>query len=89
MRDKNKTGITWGLFFAVLHAVWALMVAVIPNALQSSLDWIFKVHFLERIWILTPFNFVDAILLVIVTFVFGYVFGWIFAWADNLHHKKK
>ena len=89
MLDKNKTGISVGLFFAVIHAVWALMVAIIPSVLQSFLDWIFNIHFLEPIWILTTFDFVDAILLVIVTFVIGYVLGWVFGWAHNFHHKKK
>lgn len=87
--DKNRAGLSVGIFMAIVHAIWALMVAIMPNALQSSLNWIFNVHFLEPIWILTQFNFLDSILLVIATFVIGYVFGWLFALAHNLHHKKK
>jgi hypothetical protein len=89
MLDRNKFGLTVGLFMAVIHAVWALTVAIIPGALQSFLDWIFNVHFLQPIWILTTFNFGKAILLVIITFVIGYILGWIFAWLHNFHHKKK
>ena len=88
MIDKNKTGLTLGLFLAVVHAVWALAVAVIPGPLQASLDWIFNIHFLEPIWKLTAFNLINAIFLVIITFVIGYIFGWVFAWLHNLHHKK-
>ena len=86
--NKNNTGITVALFFAIVHAAWALLVAVVPSMLQSSLDFIFNVHFLQPIWILTSFNIVYAIELVVITFVLGYIFGWVFAWAHNLHHKK-
>ena len=88
MIDKNKVGLTLGLFFAIVHAVWALSVAVIPNILQSKLDWIFNLHFIEPVWKLTAFNFVNAIILVVVTFIVGYILGWVFAWAHNLFHKK-
>jgi len=89
MLDKNKIGLALGLFLAVVHAVWALMVAIIPGPLQSSLNWIFVLHSLEPIWILTPFNFLNAILLVIVTFILGYIFGWVFAWVHKVVHKGK
>ena len=89
MLDKNKTGVSLGLFLALIHAVWALCVAIIPGTLQTFIDWIFKLHSIEPVWVLTSFNLLNAILLVIVTFVIGYVFGWVFAWAHNLLHKKK
>ncbi|MBS3088521.1 hypothetical protein J4402_01955 [Candidatus Pacearchaeota archaeon] len=88
MIDKNKCGLALGLFFAIVHAVWALAVAIIPGSLQSFLDWIFALHFVAPVWSLTAFNFVNAILLVIVTFITGYILGWVFAWAHNLCHKK-
>jgi len=89
MLDKYKVGLSVGLFFAVVHAGWALLVAIIPGVLQNFLDWVFNLHFLEPVWVLTTFNFLNAILLVIVTFVIGYIFGWVFTWAHNLYHKKK
>lgn len=88
MLDKNKVGLIVGLFLAAMHAAWALAVAIIPNALQSFLDWIFNIHFLQPIWKLTAFNFVDAIFLVIVTFIAGYISGWVFAWVYNSMYKK-
>lgn len=88
MLDKNKTGLILGVFFAIVHAVWALAVAAIPVTLQNFLDWIFKVHFLQSVWILTSFNFLDAVMLVVITFVCGFVFGWVFAWVWNMIHKK-
>jgi hypothetical protein len=89
MLDKHKLGLSVGLFFAVVHAAWALLVLVIPKILQNFLDWIFNIHFLEPIWRLTSFNLINAIFLIIITFIIGYIFGWVFAWAHNIHHKKK
>ncbi len=88
MLDKNKIGLSVGLFLAMVHAVWALAVAIIPGALQSFLDWIFDIHFLEPIWKLTTFNLINAIFLVIITFIIGYILGWVFVWVHNLYHKK-
>jgi hypothetical protein len=86
--NKNKLGLIFGIFFAIVHAVWALLVAIIPSSLQKSLDFIFNVHFIEPVWILKTFNLVDALLLVIVTFVIGYVLGWVLAWVWNKIMKK-
>lgn len=89
MIDKNKYGIIFGCFIAIIHAVWALMVAIIPGGLQSYLNWILRLHFLKPFYILTAFNITDAILLVIITFVCGYIFGWVFAAVRNMVEKKK
>jgi hypothetical protein len=89
MLNKNKVGLVVGLFLAAMHAVWALAVAIFPNALQSFLDWIFSIHFLVPIWKLTAFNFIDATLLVMMTFIAGYIIGFGFACVHNTIHKKK
>lgn len=89
MLDKNKVGLSLGIFLAIVHAFWALMVAVMPGTLQSFLDWVFLLHSIVPVWVLTPFSFVNSILLVIVTFVLGYIFGWVFAWAHKMVHGKK
>jgi len=86
--NKNKIGLMVGAFLAIAHAVWALIVAVIPGALQSFLDWVFNIHFLEPVWVLTTFDLLNAIFLVALTFVCGYICGWVFAWIHNLVDKK-
>ena len=86
--NKNKIGLMVGAFFAIAHAVWALIVAVTPGTLQKFIDWVFDVHFLEPVWVLTTFNLLNAIFLVILTFVCGYIFGWVFAWIHNCVDKK-
>ncbi len=77
--NKNKIGLVVGLFLAAIHALWAIAVAIIPSALQKSLDWIFAVHFLNSVFIISAFNFIDAVYLVIMSFIAGYICGWIFA----------
>jgi len=86
--NNSKTGLVLGLFFAIVHAVWALLVLIIPANLQNFIDWAFKLHFLEPIYTITSFNLVNAVLLLIVTFVCGYVLGWVFAAVWNKLVKK-
>jgi hypothetical protein len=87
--NKNQIGLIVGLFLAIVHAVWAVFVAITPGALQKFLDWIFGIHFLEPVWVLTAFNLVNAVLLVGVTFVCGFILGWVFAAIHNWLAKKK
>ena len=85
--DKKKTGMIVGAFFAIMHALWALFVAVTPALLQQFLDWMFDLHFLKPVWVLTSFDLVSAILLVALTFAAGYFFGWMFAAIWNWFKK--
>jgi len=87
MLNKNKTGLIIGIFFAIVHAIWAFFVAAIPNQLQSFLDWVFVLHSLQPYWTITAFNFLNALFLVVVTFAFGYLFGFLFAAIWNLIRK--
>jgi uncharacterized membrane protein len=45
-------------------------------------------HALQPYGILTSFNFMNLILLLIMTFIIGYILGWIFAIVANYIHKK-
>lgn len=87
MFNKNKIGLIVGLFFAVVHAIWAFFVAVMPSSLQSFLNWVFVLHSLHPYWIITAFNFLNALFLLVVTFIFGYLFGYLFAGIWNWMHK--
>jgi len=89
MLDKNKIGLSLGLVISGIHALWALAVAVVPAGLQSVLDFIFRMHFIEPIYKLTAFNIVNALMLIVMTFCVGYVVGWAFAYVHILVHKKK
>ncbi len=85
----NKPALVGGSVLAIVHAVWALTVALIPNAFQSFLNWIFGIHFLVPIYTLTAFDFVKAIELTAITFVCGYVITWlgVVLWKHMNRHK--
>jgi len=86
--DKNRTGLTLGIFFMLLHSLWVFMIAISSQFLQGMLDWIFNVHFLRPVLTVTQFNLGNAFLLVILTFACGYAIGWAFAAIWNFLGKK-
>ena len=85
---RHRTGMTFGIFFACLHALWAIALKISPDGFQSFLDWMFGVHFLKPIYVLTPYNTVKAVALIIITFASGYVLGWSFALLWNLYGRR-
>ncbi len=90
--NRNKTGLIVGFFLAAVHVIWALLVAIIPGKLQNFLDWVFELHSLQPYWVITAFNFLNALFLVVVTFVFGYLYGYLFAliwnWISRTRRRK-
>jgi hypothetical protein len=81
----NKAGLVLGGVLAIWHAVWSLMVAV--GLAKPFLDWVLKLHFLNFQYSISPFSLAKAVLLVIVTGIFGYLFGLVVAWLWNLLHR--
>ena len=77
--DRNKLGLTLGIFGAVLHAVWSLLVAIAPSGVQGFFDWLMALHSLSVPIMVMPFRLVNSVLLIIVVFVIWYVLGWVFA----------
>lgn len=86
--NANKLGLIVGFFLALVHFVWALAVAITPGALQKFLDRVFNLHFIEPIYKLTAFNIMNAVWLIILTFVIGYIVGYVFAWVHNCVGKN-
>jgi hypothetical protein len=86
---KLRTGLATGIFFAIVHAIWAIAILILPTLTQKMLDWIFIIHFLEPIYKITSVSFLQGLLLIIMTFVVGFVIGWVFAAVYNLVTKKK
>jgi hypothetical protein len=67
----NKPALVVGLFVAILHALWALIVAVGMG--QAKLDWIFLLHFIDNSYTVIPFNLLNAVLLIGLSFVGSYL----------------
>ena len=86
--SKNKAGLVFGLFIGLFHLVWSVFVALIPDQVQAFINWVLKIHHVSLPYtIVTPFVLMNAVILVIYTFVVGYILGWVFAWISNMVHK--
>ena len=72
----HKISVAVGLFFASLHLIWALMVAL--GLGQAHLNWIFPMHFIDNLYTVMEFNLTTALFLVVVVFVSGYLVTWFF-----------
>ncbi len=86
--DGKKTGLVLGCFFALIHLVWTIFVAITPSGVQKFMDWMLGLHRISVPVTIMPFHLMSAILLVVMTFVFGYIFGYVFATLWN-HFVKK
>lgn len=83
---KYKVGLIVGVLAAFCHLVWS--VFVVTGAAQPIIDWILKMHFLNNPFLIQPFDWLTAAMLVVFTFVVGFVFGWVLAFLCNWLCKK-
>lgn len=83
----GKTALVFGFFVALMHAVWMLLIFL--GVAQFYLNWIFGLHLLSNPYLVLPFNFGTALMLVVFTFVVGYIMGWVFAFIWNRLHKGR
>jgi len=83
----HKPALVVGLFVAAIHAIWVICVAL--GVGQIYLDWIFPLHLIANPYTVLGFNFLNALLLIIVAFVCGYVVTWLFVWLWNIVKIKK
>jgi hypothetical protein len=86
MISKVKTGLSLGIFIAVLHLIWAIAIAI--GIAQPVIAWILSMHMLQNYLIVTSFSIVHTLILVVMTFISGFIFGWLFALFWNMFHKE-
>jgi hypothetical protein len=84
--NANKLGLTLGIFLAILHIVWIILVAL--GVGKVILDWCLPLHFVGAMFSVASFSLWIALLLIIVSFISGYVCGFILAYIWNLLQKK-
>jgi len=84
--DKNHLGLVLGIFFALLHLIWVLLVLL--GVGQAYIDWILPLHFIRLLVTISSFSIVSAVLLLVMAFIGGYVCGWLFAAVWNWVGKK-
>lgn len=79
----HTVGLAVGTTAAIVHAVLALIVALMPQAAQALIEGNIALHFLSVPVQVLPFTVGGAVMLVIVAFIVGYIVGSVFARVYN------
>jgi hypothetical protein len=85
MINQKKFSLTIGLFAAVMHAIWAVVVAL--GFGQWWIDFATSMHFMSSQTIVMAFDLGRAIGLVVLAFIMGYIVSSIFAKIWNKFHN--
>ena len=72
--DPVRTGLILGLFLALFHAGWALLVAL--GWAQGLMNFVFWAHFIAPPYRVEPFEGARAAMLMGFVFVVGTIMGW-------------
>ena len=84
MISKTKLGIVVGSFLGLWHLAWSLLVAI--GLAQLLLDWVFRLHFIQPPYTVTPFKPLLAVALIVITSLLGYIIGWVLGAIWNWLH---
>jgi len=90
MADKISTkqlAFTLGTLAGAMHFIWVIAVGIFGSTVQSALDWIFMLHLLQPVYVITSFSWVSLIVLTLLAFVGGYISGYIIAAVYNWSGK--
>ncbi len=83
--NNHKAGLALGALLGIFHLSWSVLVAA--GAAQAILNWIYKIHFLNNPFTVTPFDLGTAATLVLFTAIMGYILGWLLSLLWNALHK--
>ena len=83
--NARKAGLVLSAVFGGWHLCWSLLVAL--GWAQPVINFVFWMHFIKPIYVIEPFEFVRAVILIAVTGGVGFVIGWVFALIWNALHK--
>lgn len=79
--SKTRCGLMFGAALSAFHLCW--LVLVVAGVAQPLLNWVLSMHFMSYPFSMLTFNYIDALTLLVMTFVVGYVGGYIFAMIMN------
>ena len=85
--SPSKTAFGLGVFLALWHFVWAIMVAA--GIAQAFLDFIFNLHMMTPAFDVAEFSLDRAVGLIVTTAIIGGIAGWVFAMVWNKISKTK
>ena len=83
--NVGKAGLVLGAVFGGWHLCWAILVAL--GWAQPVIDFVFWMHFIRPIYVIEPFDFTRAAILLAVTAGIGFVIGSAFALVWTSVHK--
>lgn len=70
-----QVGIYCGVVFAVVHAIWALMVFL--GWASPFMTFVLGLHFLSNPYMIAPFSLGNALMLVVFVFVIWFILGYV------------
>lgn len=79
-----KLGSVVGGVVAIWHSIWAIIV--FSGHAKEMLDWSLEMHFMHIEYSIEPFDFKNAILLILLSGMVGYVVGSVSALLWNATH---
>ena len=80
-----KVGSILGIVISGWHLCWSILVAL--GWAQPVIDFVLWIHFIKPIYVIEPFEFGRAVILLLVTAAVGFVVGSVFALTWNALHK--
>ena len=77
MINRHKLGLVLASFMGISHSLWVWLV--LTGMAQTVINWIFRLHFIEPAYVITPFDIGVATTLIVLTSAIGYLTGWMVA----------
>lgn len=75
----------FGTLLSAAHLVW--LILVLAGVAQALMDWVLKMHQMTFSYSMLDFNYLNGLILLVMTFVVGYVGGYVLAavlgWAKE------
>lgn len=77
----HKLGLALAGLIGGWHLIWSILVA--SDWAQPIIDFVFWMHFIKPVYVVEPFSFGRAVVLLVITCATGYVVGVCAAWLWN------
>lgn len=85
--NPNKAGLVFATLLGVWHAIWSIFVAA--GWAQAIINFVFWMHMIKPVYVIGPFSFLTAFILIIVTGAIGYIGGFVLALLWNWLHREQ
>jgi hypothetical protein len=83
--SPKKAGLALASLVVGWHLCWSVLVAA--GAAQVLIDFILWMHFIKPVYVIEPFDFSRAAILLVVSAAVGVTLGSAFAWIWNAGRK--